>query len=215
MIEDSNELARHLDRLADLLFTRPSRIPKTPELESWIDAVTESIYSNPMRNRNGRSRPAVRKSVESMTVELALSESLGAHFEFKTDIDVTDRSTYDHDVVEPDTGLKFECKRHKTRFLTFPVDTVETFLKHCRDVDFLVSGSVIRYPDEYRVAFRLVAWGPSAEELAVVSQYDVARGEPKFCYYNHVHGAAPKFCRYNEDLHFTEAQLLTGRWDAD
>ncbi len=192
-----DQVRARLDEYEHLLFTqRPEFVARTPEREAWLDRVASNMYECARRSR-GRDLEQIRAGVDCMAIEVALAQRLGVPYEMKDDIDPSDQDTFAYDVVYE--GEKIETKIHNTRWFSMSDRALNTFRRHCKDINFLVTANILIERDEWIVGFKLVAHAPTFFSFWTQGHY-------KKKFYDS-YDAAPDFCRENKREYFTQQMI--------
>jgi len=194
---NSNDLGR-------LILTKESTIlEKTPELMEYLEDTAKTLYDREA-SRKGRSYEEVYNSTKKMALEYALVKK-NPNFEINSlPHDPSNPHSYAYDVIHTPTGKTIEVKRWKNhdlqKWLVYPVDALNTFLKNTNIIDFLVAARMKEYEQHFEVGFHMVADAKSFKRYIKLSMYNVN----DYCYY-HYNAIRDGNCAYQQTVNYKES----------
>lgn len=140
----------------------------TDALEDELEEMALSIFRCPRRNLSGRPLEQVRANCRHSVMDRALADLGG--FQYNGGFDVTTASSYNHDAR--DGEVKFEVKTFKQSWFSWKRESVmATFLRHSRDIDYLVAGRLDESEPGFAGQFVLIARAPTFRRYVRTSSW--------------------------------------------
>lgn len=119
-----------------------------------VHLMASSIFEKPFM-RKERSFEQVYEHCAYTAIEYALANVIdGQRNPLK--FDKTNPESYKYDVIKDD--LKFEVKKHafNNSYFTYQKSNINTFLKHCQTLDYLVTATMATNVDSYLIDFYMI-----------------------------------------------------------
>lgn len=151
-------------------------IPKE-DLHDEIEVMAKDIFQCPRRNAAGRTYEKVFSDCSFIAIEHALARVIDGErnpekFNFRN------ANSYKYDVMKDDK--LYEVKRHKVgaKYFTYQGKSIQTFVKHCQDLDYLVTAYMDSTSTHYLIEFAMICDAKTFEFYFQPSNY-------KGYYYDH------------------------------
>jgi hypothetical protein len=168
------------------------------DVEDTIKKMADEIFPCPKRNWQKRPYEKVYKDCSNIVGEFALVECVKGdnHYTERNPLEFNRRiaDSFRYDVLHHigNSEKRIEFKRMCGTWFSMFNGQLNTFTKHAKDLDALVTGYIDEYPDHYTVIFSLVINPRTFEHYWTPSNY-FKKNQPTH-YYSHYNSQRDNSC---------------------
>lgn len=170
---------KNLKELAEVLKSAGTVIVPKASIHDKVQAMADDIYKCPVRNSKKRTPEQVYRDCSFVAIEYALAQVIDGQLN-PLPFDIRNPESYKFDVIKD--GQLYETKRHKigAKYFTYNKKSLKTYIKHCIELDYLVTAYLDDVGEDYKVSFAMVCDSKTFEYYFQPSKF---KGDD---YYDHI-----------------------------